>query len=377
MKVSLVSFDLSDNSLGRTYVLAKVLQRKYDVEIVGPVFGQTIWSPVNTGEFEYRSVPGLLYPAFLTSVRRMLKLITGDVVYAVKLRPSSYGITLIKMLRHRLPLVLDIDDWEVGFYRSDGVPLKPGWFARTLKSLRHPNSYPYTLMIEKLAFLADQTTVSSRFLQRKFGGTIVRHGRDTNAFDPRNYDRASLRKELGFDGVRAIMFLGTPRPHKGLEDLIEAVTSIDRPDIALVVAGAQDDIYTEQLKALGKGRLKLIGMVPFGKVPELLSAADLVVLPQRKTPSTAGQVPAKVFDAMAMGKPIVATRVSDLPEILDGCGLIVEPDDVNALSEAILCMLENEHEAQKFGSSARRKCVREYSWDAMEETLTRIFDRYA
>jgi glycosyltransferase involved in cell wall biosynthesis len=375
VKISLLSWDLSNNSLGRGYVLAKVLQRKYQVEIVGPMFGKTIWTPVNTGEFRYRPVPGVSCPAFFDSIRRMLKLITGDVVYALKLRPSSYGIALMKMLCASLPVVLDIDDWELGFYRTNALSGKPSGPMRPPLSPRDPNFYLYMWMIEKLRFLASDVTVASKFLQRKFGGIIVPHGRDTNAFDPRRYDRASLRKQWGLNGKKVVMFLGTPLAHKGLGELLEALKSMN-PDVILVVVGAQEDNYTRRLKASGKDRIRMIGMQPFDKAPEFLSMADLVVLPQRRGPSTEGQIPAKLFDAMAMGKPIIATRVSDMPEILDGCGLVVDPGDVHALSDAVQYLLEKEDEARKLGSIAREKCIRDYSWDKIEKILSGVFEKY-
>jgi glycosyltransferase involved in cell wall biosynthesis len=104
--------------------------------------------------------------------------------------------------------------------------------------------------------------------------------------------------------------------------------------------------------------------------------ANMIVLPQRNNSSAVGQIPAKVFDAMAMAKPIIATRVSDLPIILDGCGLIVEPGNINALSDSILWVLENETEAKKLGNKARIKCINKYSWSSMEYTLSGIFDKY-
>lgn len=65
-------------------------------------------------------------------------------------------------------------------------------------------------------------------------------------------------------------------------------------------------------------------------------------------------MPAKIFDAMAMGRPIVATAVSDIPDILsEGCGLIVTPGDVYALAEAIAYMLDDPAAAERMGFAAR------------------------
>jgi glycosyltransferase involved in cell wall biosynthesis len=374
MKISLLSFDLSHNCLGRAYLLAKVLEREYEVEIIGPTFGDGIWNPVDTGEFQYSYVRGLSYPTFFISIREMLKLITGDVIYAIKPRPTSYGIALLKKIhKNAPPLVLDIDDWEVGFY-IDKNKLKLTF--NSVIDIREPNSFFYTWVTEKLTKFADDITVSSSFLQNKFGGIIVPHGRDTNAFDPTKFDRESLRSKWDLDDKKVIMFLGSPSPHKGLEEIAYAVKSLDRNDVVFMMVGAHDDNYVRQLQAFGGDKIKIVGMQPFHKVPVFLAMADLVVLPQRKSASAVGQVPAKVFDAMAMAKPVIATNVSDLPEILDGCGWIVEPESPEQLAETIQYVLCNPGEAEETGRKARQKCIEKYSWAAMERILTGVFDKY-
>lgn len=371
MKISILSYDLSHNCLGRAHVLGNVLQRLYEVEIIGPVFGEGIWNPV-ANDFDYVSVPGGMYPHFISSAKKMLELIDGDVIYAVKPQPTSYGIGLLKRLSWKLPLVLDIDDWEVGFHLQS----KSKFIEEFCLSGRHPNGLLYTYLMEKLTFLADDITVSSRFLQKKFGGVIVPHGRDTEAFDPQKFDGQFFRGKYGFTNEKLIVFFGTPRPYKGVEDIIQAIQQIERKDLRVVIVGATDDEYSRKLKRIGTNNIQIFGMQPFSKIPEFLSMADMVVLPQHSTSSAVGQVPAKVFDAMAMAKPIIATDVSDLSKILNGCGLIVEPGNIRALSDGIRWILDNENEAQMLGNKAREKCIKEYSWNAMEKTLSGIFDKY-
>ena len=139
--------------------------------------------------------------------------------------------------------------------------------------------------------------------------------------------------------------------------------------------------YSDKVRSLANEKLRVeqfmnLGLQQFGKLPEFISVADLVVIPQRVTLETEAQVPAKVFDAMAMAKPIIATRVSDLPEILDGCGYIAEPDNPQSLARTIQQVFEQPDLAEEMAYKARQKCIREYSWDAMEKRLVSIFGRY-
>lgn len=122
-----------------------------------------------------------------------------------------------------------------------------------------------------------------------------------------------------------------------------------------------------------KSYLKFIGQQPFEKIPEFLSAADLVVLPQKETYSARGQVPAKVFDAMMMEKPIIATNVSDLQNILNGCGIIVESGDIHGLATKIKYIFDNPDIAKRMGNAAKEKCIREYSYEAVRPKL---FEKY-
>jgi glycosyltransferase involved in cell wall biosynthesis len=77
-----------------------------------------------------------------------------------------------------------------------------------------------------------------------------------------------------------------------------------------------------------------------------------------------------------MAKPIIATNVSDIPEILDGCGWIVEPENQKQLAKTIKYVFDHPVEAKERGKKAREKCKKGYSWEAIEKKLTTIFKKY-
>ena len=223
--------------------------------------------------------------------------------------------------------------------------------------------------------------IGNKFLQERFGGVILPHGRDTEQWNPARFDRAEIREELGVHDRRVVTFFGTPRPHKGQEDLIEAVSRIKDPDTLLMLIGLGHDEYSERIaqtaeERLGSERVKVFGQQPFDKVPEFIVAADVVAVPQRAGPASIGQMPAKVYDAMAMARPIVATRVSDLPDALDGCGWIVEPERPDDLADAIEYILSHPEEAGRAGAAARRKCQQKYSFEAMETILESLIAKH-
>ena len=319
----------------------------------------------------HRGLPGGRYPAFAARVPALLDLIDGDVIYASKPRPTSYGLALLARARRRRPLVLDVDDWETGFFYRSGAWGRVGRFL----NLGNPNGLPWTWLMERLVRRADAVTVASRFLERRFGGTLIPHVRDTDAWDPARVDRAEARAALGLGGERVVMFLGTPRGHKGVDDLVEAVAMVEEKTVLVLVGAASGSAAAARWAS--RPFVRLLGEIPFDAVPRHLVAADVVVVPQRATTDTVGQVPAKLFDAMALARPIVSTSVSMIPEILDGCGVVVAPGDPPALAGAIARLLADHDLAAALGRRARERCEAEYSFAAARRRLFPLIDALA
>lgn len=368
MKVSVLAFDLSDNATGRADLLARLLAPRYEVDVVGPRFGADVWRPARDGVVRYRTLPGARWPRFAAVLPRLVELADGDVLFASKPRATSFGVGLLARRHRPRPLILDIDDWELGFFYRSGAW---GRLGRWL-NVSNPNGLPWTWLAERLVRRADAVTVGSRFLAERFGGSLVPHVRDTEAWAPERFDRAAARARLDVGDAKVVMFLGTPRGHKGVDDLVEATAGL--AGVRLVLVGA------ERASARGwtdRPHVKVIGEIPFDDVPRYLVAADIVAVPQRATTDTVGQVPAKLFDAMALGRPIVSTAVSMIPEILDGCGVLVRPGDVVALRAALARMLDDPAGSAELGGRARARCIERYSYATARAILFPMIDDLA
>jgi len=169
------------------------------------------------------------------------------------------------------------------------------------------------------------------------------------------------------------MFLGTPRPHKGIDDLLVAFKKIDNPNLNLVIIGVENkQEFLNRVDASIKDRVVVMTKTPFDELPKYLSAADIIVIPQRRTSDSIGQIPARLFDAMAMAKPIIATRVSDIPEVLDNCGYLVEPSQPPQLTEAIQYVLSHPDEAKAKGNAARERCKKKYDLQNLASGLNEL-----
>jgi glycosyltransferase involved in cell wall biosynthesis len=367
VKVSVLCFDVSDNAAGRAHLLAQLLVPIAEVEIVGPRHGAGVWPPVAADGIRYVSVPAARIASFAGALPGLLRAANGDLLYASKPRLGSAGLGLLKRRLGGRPLLLDIDDWEVGFFLRGGVW---GTVGRAV-NWTNPRGLPWTWLMERAARTADAITVASRFLQERFGGTLIPHVRDTDAWRPGLDDPTKVRAQLDATGKRLVMFLGTAREHKGVDDLVAAVAALARPDLVLALVGTDPDGATGRRLRARLPALRVIPAIAFSEVPRYLEAADVVAVPQREGPDTRGQVPAKLFDAMALARPIVATRVSMIPEILDGggCGVLVPPGDAAALGAAIERLASDPEKARELGARARARCIARYSFASARRDL--------
>lgn len=380
MKISVLVSDLADNPIVRAYPILKVLEREYEVEVIGPCFGPHMFQPYE-GEFVFRIIEGCNYPKFLNKLREIYRSVSGDVLFAFKPRPTSYLIGLLCSFLRRIPIVLDIEDWELAPYWIQSEELSNRAFLKRylVHGWKIPNDFKYLYLTERLVSLSDAIFVSSNFLKGKYGGTKLYHGADTEFFNPHGRDWNLLRDKWGVPRKKkVVLFAGTPRPHKGLGDLVRALNIIDPNSkiILLIVGGSIDGSIDRDLYERNKRRIVYLEYQPHALMPEILALSDLVVLPQKDNPISRAQIPAKVFEAMAMAKPIIATAVSDLPEILSGCGIIIKPGDIEGLARNIRYILTNPDVCRIMGEKARRKCIESYSLEAMEEVVIPVFQTF-
>nr|WP_199307307.1 glycosyltransferase family 4 protein [Alkalinema sp. FACHB-956] len=378
-KVSLIVSDLSGGGAVRAFLLGQVLrQLDCNVEVVGLQFGPDLYAVPPEG-VPVVAIPGQAHPHWWKAVRSLLPRLDGDILYAVKPKPSSFGIGLVRRWQTGKPLWLDMDDWELSWcggddwrYRPSPKQLYRDLFKRH-GQLREPDHPLYVKWLERWVPKADALTVDTSFLQQRFGGLYVPNGKDTDLFDPAPYDPDGVRSRYGLAGYRVLMFPGAPRPHKGVEDVLEALEILNQADLRVVIIGGSPyDDYDDRLKQRWGKWIVQLPRSPVEKMPELVAAAHVVVVPQRDTLTAQAQFPLKLSDGMAMGKPILSTRVGDIPEILQDTGYLVEPGQPQQIAEMIQYIFSHWDEAQDKGYRARQRCVKHYGMVSMGETLGRM-----
>jgi glycosyltransferase involved in cell wall biosynthesis len=380
MKISILLPSLATNGIARAWILAKLLERRYEVETLGflrpdesvfPWFADYPWGEVRSDSMRQ-------------GMQEMESRITGDIVLAYCVSMTSFGVGLQAKRRRGIPLILDMPEWEVHDHWKRTNPLARAWMiAKNLVGAGWDNahSFKYRYVLDHLTGFADERLVCCRFLEQRYGGVLLPQGPDVTVFDPSRFDKRALRRKWGIPEDATIFFFGgNPMPNKGVDETVAAINALaGKVDARLVIAGRDETHpYTRRMIELSPGNVIALGPQPFDLMPELLATADIVALPQtRREPKSLGYVPCKMYEAMAMGIPVISSDLCDIPEILDGCGYVVPPDDNDALQAKIEYVLTHRDQAAEMGRRARQRIIDKYSWDVMDGILQRVIEGVA
>ena len=371
MKITFLVPNMGGSSLGFATAYARALADQYAVDIVGP----DIWGggvlPIYRSSFDYKVVPAdRLYrlPDYLWQARRLEKAVEGDVVAAIKATPQTLGIALRKKRRRGSKVVACLDEWDGALMARRSWAERCKYWARHWNHPLEENYYP---LMERQLSKVDLVISTSRFLQRKFGGKLVRMCVDTDKFKPLDEaTKLAVRGELGLSPEhRVVVFGGFVRPHKGVEQILGAMARTGDSRLRLLVVGP----ITETLSRLMDGphgpTIHATGEKPIEEMPRWLGAGDWVVLPMANDLLAQSQVPCKVFEAMSMGLPVIAGAISDLPEILEGAGEVYPIGENGRLADVMKQWLERPEIPRQYGQQARHQCLAKYSFQAMKKDL--------
>jgi hypothetical protein len=301
------------------------------------------------------------FPRFFASFANLVEAADGDVLSAVKPHLASFGAALVAAERRAVPVILDVDDLDVAFRPQSQWAENP-WMT----DLAQPKSAIYVSLLTRAAGSAAAITVSSTAPQRRFRARSSR----TAAIQTCSVRPASTgRSHDAFSGSTVLLCCSLAARQtrtKALEpspkQCVGSRTCVWPSHVARAIS---------PLKSGARRPVHRIPLVPYTTVPSLL-AADVVAIPQLDSEFARYQMPMKIFDAMAMAKPIVASAVSDMPMVLETCGRVVPPGDVDRLAEALADLLANPDEAQRLGARARTRCTKEYGREQIGNRLKAV-----
>jgi glycosyltransferase involved in cell wall biosynthesis len=207
-----------------------------------------------------------------------------------------------------------------------------------------------------ISHAVERDILSQNVTARNHG--IIYDGIDLAEIETADNDR--VRTELGLrEGQPVVGIVGTIQPWKGQREVIQAVRRVKEkvPDVqCLVVGGVYDDRYDQEVRHLVRelGLTENVRFLGYRKdVLNVMNAMDIVIHAST-SPEPFGMV---LIEAMALGKPVIATRAGGPLEIVEDqvSGLLVPPGNPDALAEAISRLLEDRTMAEDMGCSGRKR----------------------
>jgi len=275
-----------------------------------------------------------------------------------------------------VPLVLDHDDWEGrgGWADINPYPRLWRWFfirqeADTLRRAR-------------------AVTVASRTLQTQVWGMGIHPARVF--YVPNGPDewlkarpeesaarRAQVRAGLGAGQGNLAIYTGQI-PHGN--DLDQALYAVEKalphcPDVRLAILGTGGGWPALRAEVARRGLERVVILhdrwMDHALVPDYLAAADLAIYPYRDTLVNRAKCSAKIIDYMAMGLPIVASRVGQNMEYIEHgvSGLLAEPGEADSFAQMVLAVLADPHRAKAMGQAARERVWSRFDWDKLVERV--------
>ena len=174
-----------------------------------------------------------------------------------------------------------------------------------------------------------------------------------------------------------VLFFGRIWPYKGLDYLIRAepLISAKAPQAKIVIAGTGEDFDRYRRMMVNPDRFTVLNeYISDEKRAELFRRASVVVLPYIEASQSF-----IISIAYRFGKPVVATTVGGLPQMVDDgkTGLLVPPRDVDALAEAIVCLMQNDEMRRKFGENGMRKVNVECAPEVVGHMTRVVYSRAA
>lgn len=297
--------------------------------------------------------------------------VSGDLFHGMAYMGIPIALDLGK--RDRVPVVYDARDIYLearNLAKSSGITrwlaarAERGWAARSARVITVNDAYA-DVMAERLRVKRPLVVMNCSYRYE--------------AAEPRErrfHDRFGLPPD-----EKVVLYHGGLFPHRGIEQLLDAIAGL-RSGISLVLMGygvLEPEFRRRSAEPSLAGRVWLMNAVPPADLLDWVACADVVAMPiQASTLNHRLTTPNKLFEAMAAGVPSV---VSDLPGMATivretGCGILIDPEDVTALAQAIESIADLPVAAW---NDWRRRCLAaahdRYSWETQVERLIEEYGR--
>ena len=213
---------------------------------------------------------------------------------------------------------------------------------------------------------------------KNFSGTVGRVHAVPNGVNTDRFPAGLKPAWPAEPGIFTVGFVGTLKPWHGVSVLIEAFARLNangaNTRLLVVGDGPEKEKLSKDIAHRGlKKNVRFTGEVDPAQIPAMLASMDVAVAPYPKLENFYFS-PLKVFEYMAAGLPVVASRIGQLERMIQHGenGFLTEPGDAVALGELLENLLRDEDLRTRVGTAAREKILREHTWDAMLDRVLKI-----
>ncbi len=318
--------------------------------------------------FNVRLLGGFL--SLLAMALTVLRICAARRVDAIYLRQPTFFFIINFIARlFKVPVFFEVNGLYSYEEKARGGAAFKIWFYRFLDNLAIRKAkgvisvssglYDYAVSIRECGenILASSNAVSLELFNKTF-------------------DKVEIRKKYKLGDNLFLIFIGNLTPWYDFTTLLEAMSIIQgyRSDIKLLIVGGGilEKEIKNSIRRMGLNNVIMLGAVPHSEIPELLSIAEIGLLPLKKIPHNLFvDIPVKVLEYFAAGKPVISYNIGGVSKLVidDYTGFLVSNNTPHDLAEKILYLLNHPEKAEILGLNARRICSEKYSWDTVSKQI--------
>lgn len=193
--------------------------------------------------------------------------------------------------------------------------------------------------------------------------SVIPNGVDTEVFDPQKCNSEIIKKKMGLSWKKACFYCGRLDSWAGIHIISKLCHAAYNKKLnivfALVGSGEHKITLKENVISLGER--------PYEEIPYLLAAADVVLIPFPNNEVSHAASPLKLFEGMALGKLVIASRVKGIEEVIsDGeNGYLADPNNIDEWIKKLEDALQSEQEVRRIGRKARQTVEKQFNWSLL------------
>jgi colanic acid biosynthesis glycosyl transferase WcaI len=192
--------------------------------------------------------------------------------------------------------------------------------------------------------------------------------------DPEN----AYRREFGLEGKIVVMYAGNVGLSQSLDTVLDSAAALaHEPDVVFVINGSGAARASLESKARGLSNVEFVDPQPEERLPEVLAAADVHLVPLRSGLARSS-VPSKTYSILAAGRPLIASvdPGSEVARVVEsaGAGVAVPPEDAESLTKALRRLLEDPERRREMGAAGRNWIEAWASPAAIAESYEKLFE---